>query len=116
MHLTLLQASFAPRNFLFCPELGRSAVRTLCRRSHALKRSLERRATVIGTVVAATLVVGFQTGASSDTGADVLPDVVIGAAVNPGGLPADLSPAQRTALIKAADADKAATAKALGLG
>ncbi|GAA3375893.1 M4 family metallopeptidase [Streptomyces sannanensis] len=79
-----------------------------------------RRATAIGALVAAAamLTVGVQAGTAT---AGSLPTAAPTAGkalgkVNPGALPASLSPAERTALIRAADASKAETAKELGLG
>nr|WP_223183264.1 MULTISPECIES: M4 family metallopeptidase [unclassified Streptomyces] len=64
------------------------------------------------------LSMGIQTGAATaaDAPLGIAPKAQQGGQANPGKLPADLTPAQRTALIKAADADKAATAKKIGLG
>ncbi|MEU5220764.1 M4 family metallopeptidase [Streptomyces sp. NPDC020807] len=84
-----------------------------------MRSTPSRRATATGALIAAAamLAVSVQTGAAqADDGWPVAPQAQAGAGANPGKLPADLSPAQRTALIKAADADKAATAKTLGLG
>ncbi|WP_328583581.1 M4 family metallopeptidase [Streptomyces sp. NBC_00370] len=84
-----------------------------------------RRATAIGALItaAALLSVGVQAGTASATAdsanAPALPAALAGQAArtaDPGALPRDLSPAQRTALIKKADAGKAAKAKELGLG
>ncbi|QGV78406.1 M4 family metallopeptidase [Streptomyces ficellus] len=78
-----------------------------------------RRATATGALIAAAamLAVGVQTGAA--TAADpgtTAPKAQTAGKADPGALPADLSPAQRTALIRAADAGKAQTARELGLG
>ncbi|WP_374985751.1 M4 family metallopeptidase [Streptomyces fradiae] len=85
-----------------------------------MRSTPSRRATATGALVAAAamLAVGVQTGPA--TAADGLgapaPRLQAGAQADPGSLPADLTPAQRTALIRAADAEKAAKAKELGLG
>ncbi|WP_137993248.1 M4 family metallopeptidase [Streptomyces vilmorinianum] len=85
-----------------------------------MRSTPSRRATATGALIAAAamLAVGVQSGAA--TAADdpwtAAPAAPAAGKVNPGKLPADLSPAQRTALIRAAEADKAATAKELGLG
>ncbi|MFE1346722.1 M4 family metallopeptidase, partial [Streptomyces sp. NPDC058757] len=82
-----------------------------------MRSTPSRRATATGALVAAAamLAVGLQAGSAS---ADIAaaPAAPAAGKVNPGKLPADLTPAERGALIKAADADKAETAKALGLG
>ncbi|MEU2545109.1 M4 family metallopeptidase [Streptomyces roseolus] len=84
-----------------------------------MRSTPSRRATATGALVAAAamLAVGVQAGSASadNPGTAAAPASALGK-VNPGKLPVDLSPAQRTALIKAADADKAETAKELGLG
>ncbi|MFJ8585314.1 M4 family metallopeptidase [Streptomyces sp. NPDC093595] len=85
-----------------------------------MRSTPSRRATATGALIAAAamLTVGVQTGAA--TAADdpwtAAPKAQSAGKADPGALPADLSPAQRTALIRAADADKAAKAKELGLG
>ncbi|WP_189601496.1 M4 family metallopeptidase, partial [Streptomyces lateritius] len=84
-----------------------------------MRSTPSRRATATGALIAAAamIAVTVQTGsAAADDPWTSAPKAQAGIAANPGALPADLSPAQRTALIRAADADKAATAKALGLG
>ncbi|MEV4947192.1 M4 family metallopeptidase [Streptomyces sp. NPDC053755] len=83
-----------------------------------MRSTPSRRATATGALIAAAamLAVSVQTGAATAADTQAAPKAQAGTAANPGKLPADLSPAQRTALIRAADADKAATAKALGLG
>ncbi|MEV4424495.1 M4 family metallopeptidase [Streptomyces sp. R-07] len=85
-----------------------------------MRSTPSRRATATGALIAAAamLTLGVQSGtASAGTfGADAPAAGHSLGKVNPGKLPADLSPAQRAALIKAADADKAETAKSLGLG
>ncbi|MET9620527.1 MULTISPECIES: M4 family metallopeptidase [unclassified Streptomyces] len=85
-----------------------------------MRSTPSRRATATGALIAAAamLAAGVQTGSATaaNTPWTVAPKAQAVGKANPGELPADLSPAQRTALIKAADADKAATAKALGLG
>ncbi|MEV0093246.1 M4 family metallopeptidase [Streptomyces sp. NPDC050738] len=76
-------------------------------------RPTHRRATATGALLAAAalLVTGIQTGYASAT-----PQAAPAAGkVNPGSLPAKLSPAQRAELIRRAGADSAATAKDLGL-
>ncbi|MFF3553631.1 M4 family metallopeptidase [Streptomyces tsukubensis] len=78
-------------------------------------RPKPRRATAAGALVAAAalLALGVPTGAqaAAPTGADRAPS----AQADPGALPRALSPAQRTALVKAATADTPATAQQLGL-
>ncbi|GHA74359.1 M4 family metallopeptidase [Streptomyces termitum] len=84
-----------------------------------MRSTPSRRATATGALIAAAamIAVGVQAGsASADIGWPVAPQAQAGNGANPGKLPADLSPAQRTALIKAADAGKAETAKEIGLG
>ncbi|GHJ95101.1 peptidase M4 [Streptomyces sp. NE5-10] len=82
-----------------------------------MRSTPSRRATATGALVAAAamLAVGVQAGSAS---ADIAaaPAAPAAGKVNPGKLPADLTPAERGALIKAADAAKAETAKELGLG
>ncbi|MGW4998420.1 M4 family metallopeptidase [Streptomyces hydrogenans] len=82
-----------------------------------MRSTPSRRATATGALVAAAamLAVGVQAGSAS---ADIAaaPAAPAAGKVNPGKLPADLTPAERGALIKAADATKAETAKELGLG
>ncbi|WP_327374030.1 M4 family metallopeptidase [Streptomyces sp. NBC_01216] len=85
-----------------------------------MRSTPSRRATATGALIAAAamLAAGVQTGSATaaDSTWTAAPQAQSVRGANPGALPADLSPAQRTALIKAADADKAATAKRLGLG
>ncbi|MET9801278.1 M4 family metallopeptidase [Streptomyces sp. NPDC006368] len=84
-----------------------------------MRSTPSRRATATGALIAAAamLAVGVQTGtATADDEWPVAPKAQAAGKADPGALPADLSPAQRTALIRAADASKAATAKELGLG
>ncbi|MCX5393303.1 M4 family metallopeptidase [Streptomyces sp. NBC_00094] len=85
-----------------------------------MRSTPSRRATATGALIAAAamLAVSVQTGSATaaNTPWGAASKAQQGTSANPGKLPADLSPAERTALIKAADADKAATAKALGLG
>ncbi|WP_406062327.1 M4 family metallopeptidase [Streptomyces sp. NBC_01077] len=85
-----------------------------------MRSTPSRRATATGALIAAAamLAVSVQTGAATAADApwSIAPNAQQGTSANPGKLPADLTPAERTALIKAADADKAATAKSLGLG
>ncbi|MEU9335177.1 M4 family metallopeptidase [Streptomyces sp. NPDC048290] len=74
-----------------------------------------RRAGAVALVgVAAFLAAAVQSGAATASPGQA-PAAPVTAA-DPGALPADLTPAQRTALIRDADADKAATAAELGLG
>ncbi|WP_418959230.1 M4 family metallopeptidase [Streptomyces tritici] len=82
-----------------------------------MRSTPSRRATATGALIAAAamLAAGFQGSANAD-GFAAAPKAQAAGKANPGKLPAALSPAERTALIKAADADKADTAKALGLG
>ncbi|MFF0428881.1 M4 family metallopeptidase [Streptomyces sp. NPDC004520] len=84
-----------------------------------MRSTPSRRATATGALIAAAamLTLGVQAGpASAGTFGASAPAAQSLGKVNPGKLPADLSPAQRAALIKAAQADSAATAKRLGLG
>ncbi|MGW5778284.1 M4 family metallopeptidase [Streptomyces sp. NPDC003863] len=84
-----------------------------------MRSTPSRRATATGALIAAAamLTLGVQAGTASAGTFGAAPAAAPSLGkVNPGKLPADLSPAQRAALIKAADADKAATAKSLGLG
>ncbi|MFI8960722.1 M4 family metallopeptidase [Streptomyces sp. NPDC053493] len=84
-----------------------------------MRSTPSRRATATGALIAAAamIAVGVQTGtASADNSLGLAPKAQAAGKANPGKLPADLSPAQRTALIRAAQADSGATAKQLGLG
>ncbi|MFG2771401.1 M4 family metallopeptidase [Streptomyces sp. NPDC048350] len=84
-----------------------------------MRSTPSRRATATGALIAAAAMIAVTVQSGSATAADTpsaAPKAQVGTQANPGKLPADLSPAQRTALIRAADADKAATAKSLGLG
>ncbi|MFV0127680.1 M4 family metallopeptidase [Streptomyces sp. HMX112] len=84
-----------------------------------MRSTPSRRATATGALIAAAamLAVGVQTGtATAAPDAAAAPRGQAAGKADPGALPADLSPAQRTALIRAADAAKAGTAKELGLG
>ncbi|MGA5099179.1 M4 family metallopeptidase [Streptomyces lavendulocolor] len=83
-----------------------------------MRSTPSRRATATGALIAAAamLAVGVQTGAATAADAPAAPKAQSAGKADPGSLPADLSPAQRTALIRAADAAKAETAKELGLG
>ncbi|MEU0665760.1 M4 family metallopeptidase [Streptomyces lavendulocolor] len=83
-----------------------------------MRSTPSRRATATGALIAAAamLAVGVQTGAATAADAPAAPKAQAAGKADPGSLPADLSPAQRTALIRAADAAKAETAKELGLG
>ncbi|MFG3494759.1 M4 family metallopeptidase [Streptomyces sp. NPDC047928] len=84
-----------------------------------MRSTPSRRATATGALIAAAamLTVSVQTGAATaDDRSTAAPRSQSAGQADPGSLPADLSPAQRTALIRAADAGKAATARELGLG
>ncbi|WP_149184078.1 M4 family metallopeptidase [Streptomyces sp. TRM49041] len=85
-----------------------------------MRSTPSRRATATGALIAASamLAVGVQTGSATaaDAWATAAPTSQAAGQADPGALPADLSPAQRTALIRAADAGKAATARELRLG
>ncbi|MEU0663517.1 M4 family metallopeptidase [Streptomyces lavendulocolor] len=83
-----------------------------------MRSTPSRRATATGALIAAAamLAVGVQTGAATAADAPAALKAQAAGKADPGSLPADLSPAQRTALIRAADAAKAETAKELGLG
>ncbi|UUS33050.1 M4 family metallopeptidase [Streptomyces changanensis] len=85
-----------------------------------MRSTPSRRATATGALIAAAAMfaVGVQTGPASAGAAwgTAAPKGQAAGQADPGALPADLSPAQRTALIRAADAGKAETAKELGLG
>ncbi|CAM5312428.1 M4 family metallopeptidase [Streptomyces tanashiensis] len=83
-----------------------------------MRSTPSRRATATGALIAAAamLTIGVQSGAASADTFAAAPQAQSAGKANPGKLPADLTPAERVALIKAADADKAATAKSLGLG
>ncbi|MCL7381982.1 M4 family metallopeptidase [Streptomyces sp. 35G-GA-8] len=82
-----------------------------------MRPTLSRRATATGALIAAAalLTVGVQAGTASAQ-PDSAPAAPVAGKADPGALPRTLSPAQRTALIREADASKAATAKELGLG
>ncbi|MCX4513401.1 M4 family metallopeptidase [Streptomyces sp. NBC_01619] len=79
-----------------------------------------RRASATGALLAAAalLAVGVQSGAASAApdAAPAAPKQQAVSAADPGALPAQLSPAQRAELIRAATATTAATAAELGLG
>ncbi|MFJ6633221.1 M4 family metallopeptidase [Streptomyces sp. NPDC091376] len=79
-----------------------------------------RRASATGALLAAAalLAVGVQSGAASAApdAAPAAPKQQAASAADPGALPAQLSPAQRAELIRAATATTAATAAELGLG
>ncbi|MFJ9636166.1 M4 family metallopeptidase [Streptomyces sp. NPDC101178] len=85
-----------------------------------MRSTPSRRATATGALIAAAamIAVGLQSGAATATPASAAPagGITAGTKADPGSLPAKLSPAQRAALLSEADATKAATAKALGLG
>ncbi|KQX47412.1 MULTISPECIES: M4 family metallopeptidase [unclassified Streptomyces] len=83
-----------------------------------MRSTPSRRATATGALIAAAamLTIGVQAGTASADPFAAAPSALSAGKPNPGKLPADLSPNERAALIKAADADKAATAKSLGLG
>ncbi|MFC8511097.1 M4 family metallopeptidase, partial [Streptomyces sp. NPDC057411] len=83
-----------------------------------MRSTPSRRATATGALIAAAamIAVGVQTGSATADQLGAAPKAQAAGKANPGKLPADLSPAQRAALIRAAQADSAATAKQLGLG
>ncbi|MFI8826616.1 M4 family metallopeptidase, partial [Streptomyces sp. NPDC053431] len=83
-----------------------------------MRSTPSRRATATGALIAAAamIAVGVQTGTATADQFGAAPQAQAASKANPGKLPADLSPAQRAALIRAAQADTAATAKQLGLG
>ncbi|KKZ75651.1 M4 family metallopeptidase [Streptomyces showdoensis] len=83
-----------------------------------MRSTPSRRATATGALIAAAamIAVGVQTGSATADQLGAAPKAQAASKANPGKLPADLSPAQRAALIRAAQADSAATAKSLGLG
>ncbi|MFJ3904709.1 M4 family metallopeptidase [Streptomyces sp. NPDC090025] len=83
-----------------------------------MRSTPSRRATATGALIAAAamIAVGVQTGSASAGQFADAPKAQAAGQANPGKLPADLSPAQRAALIKAAQADTPAAAKRLGLG
>ncbi|MFJ4685570.1 M4 family metallopeptidase [Streptomyces sp. NPDC088789] len=84
-------------------------------RTSSHRRTPHRRATAVALVgVAAFLAAAVQSGAATAAPGQA-PSAPV-AAADPGALPVKLTPAQRTALIGEADADKAATADGLGLG
>ncbi|MFJ2174977.1 M4 family metallopeptidase [Streptomyces sp. NPDC087851] len=76
-----------------------------------------RRATATGALIAAAalLTVGVQAG-TAVAQPDGAPAAPVAGKADPGALPRSLSPAQRAALLRDADAAKAATAGELGLG
>ncbi|MYZ36817.1 M4 family metallopeptidase [Streptomyces sp. MnatMP-M17] len=82
-----------------------------------MRSTPSRRATATGALIAAAalLTVGVQAGTASAQ-PETAPAAPVAGQANPGAQERALSPAQRTALIKAADASKAATAADLGLG
>ncbi|WP_326810602.1 M4 family metallopeptidase [Streptomyces scopuliridis] len=82
-----------------------------------MRPTLSRRATATGALIAAAalLTVGVQAGTATAQ-PDSAPAAPAAGKADPGALPRSLSPAQRAALIREADATKAATAKELGLG
>ncbi|RYJ21310.1 putative neutral zinc metalloprotease [Streptomyces sp. L-9-10] len=82
-----------------------------------MRPTLSRRATATGALLAAAalLTVGVQAGTASAQ-PDSAPAAPAAGKADPGALPRTLSPAQRAALIREADATKAATAEELGLG
>ncbi|MFH8488746.1 M4 family metallopeptidase [Streptomyces longisporoflavus] len=91
-------------------------------RSTSHRPASHRRATAAGalTAVAALVAVAFQTGPASADDPAIPPAKTSAAAkigkADPGSLPVKLTPAQRAALLKDANATKAETAKDLGLG
>ncbi|MFE3824293.1 M4 family metallopeptidase [Streptomyces sp. NPDC059092] len=76
-----------------------------------------RRATATGALIAAAalLTVGVQAGTAAAQ-PDSAPAAPVAGKADPGALPRSLSPAQRAALLRDADAAKAETAGELGLG
>ncbi|MFE3599205.1 M4 family metallopeptidase [Streptomyces sp. NPDC059096] len=76
-----------------------------------------RRATATGALIAAAalLTVGVQAG-TAVAQPDGAPAAPVAGKADPGGLPRSLSPAQRAALLRDADAAKTETAGELGLG
>ncbi|MGV9313833.1 M4 family metallopeptidase [Streptomyces sp. NPDC003691] len=83
-------------------------------------RPLPRRATTAGALAATTalLALGLQAGvpaAAAPTGADRAPSAAPAGKADPGALPRSLSPAQRTALVRAQSAETPAAAQRLGL-
>ncbi|MFD5751163.1 M4 family metallopeptidase [Streptomyces sp. NPDC127033] len=76
-----------------------------------------RRATATGALIAAAalLTVGVQAGTAAAQ-PDSAPAAPVAGKADPGALPRTLSPAQRAALLRDADATKAETAGELGLG
>ncbi|MEU6930445.1 M4 family metallopeptidase [Streptomyces sp. NPDC046385] len=83
-----------------------------------MRSTPSRRATATGALIAAAamIAVGVQSGSATADQFGAAPKAQAASKANPGKLPADLSPAQRAALIRAAQADTAAAAKRLGLG
>ncbi|MFI6641129.1 M4 family metallopeptidase [Streptomyces sp. NPDC050504] len=85
-----------------------------------MRSTPSRRTTAAGALIAAAalLTVGVQAGTASadNERSAAAPGIQAGSPVNPGALPAKLSPSQRAALLQEANATKAATAKELGLG
>ncbi|MGJ5761162.1 M4 family metallopeptidase [Streptomyces galbus] len=77
-------------------------------------RRIPRKRTAVGAALlstAALLAVGLQSAPASAQTAAPHPSPL-----RTGGLPADLTPAQHTALVRSAQADTASTARSLGLG
>ncbi|WP_156726197.1 M4 family metallopeptidase [Streptomyces apocyni] len=87
-------------------------------RSLSGRRTSHTRAKATGALIAATalLAVGIQTSVAGASTPQAAAPAAADKGADPGALPAKLSPAQRTALIREADASKAETAKELGLG
>ncbi|MFE1363139.1 M4 family metallopeptidase [Streptomyces anulatus] len=86
-----------------------------------MRSTPSRRATATGALIAAAalIAVAIPSGAATATSAPAsapLGGITAGTKVDPGALPAKLSPAQRAELLSEANATKAATAKELGLG
>ncbi|WP_299529178.1 M4 family metallopeptidase [uncultured Streptomyces sp.] len=83
-----------------------------------MRSTHSRRATATGALIAAAalVAVGVTSGSATATPVGAPAAAPALGKADPGALPAPLSPAQRTALIKKADAAKAATAAELGLG
>ncbi len=119
-----------PRTALFCPDgppadrsslaartaaaQKESVLRSSSHRRTSHTRTTQRRAAAVALVgVSALIAAAVQSGAAT-----AAPEKAPSAAgkVIPGAESVKLTPAQRAALIREADADKAATAKDLGLG
>ncbi|MFJ8853476.1 M4 family metallopeptidase [Streptomyces sp. NPDC102437] len=83
-----------------------------------MRSTPSRRATATGALIAAAalIAVGVQTGTATATPGSTTSAVPASAGANQGSLAKQLSPSQRAELIRKADANKADTAKDLGLG